>query len=118
MGAGPGPTTTYKVDAPFPWGDNTAIVLPVQAMVDDAWSALQPHINEFISDVEGEAGRVAPDLARKVIAETVTPEIQKQMEIAFAKADMLKASAIKAAVGLTVVLVGAVGAAAWWVKKG
>lgn len=36
LGAGPGPTERYYLDMPFPWGDNTAVVIPVQEMTKDA----------------------------------------------------------------------------------
>lgn len=36
IGAGPGPVKTYKVDLPFPWGDDTPISLPLDALVKDA----------------------------------------------------------------------------------
>lgn len=39
MGAGPGPTTTYLVDLPLPWGTDTEVTLPLQQLVDDAWVA-------------------------------------------------------------------------------
>jgi len=39
LGAGPGPTVTYQVDLPLPWGADTAVTLPLQQLVDDAWDA-------------------------------------------------------------------------------
>ncbi len=36
LGAGPGPTERYYLDMPFPWGENTAVVIPVQEMTKDA----------------------------------------------------------------------------------
>lgn len=35
IGAGPGPVETYYVDLPFPWGENTALSLPVRQMSKD-----------------------------------------------------------------------------------
>lgn len=36
LGAGPGPTRKYLVDLPFPWGDNTAVTIPMKQLVTDA----------------------------------------------------------------------------------
>jgi hypothetical protein len=122
VGAGPGPVKTYKVDAPFPWGVNTEIKIPVQQMADDSYAAVLPHILELegrlIADVEDEMARVVPDMVQRVINENVRPELAKQMEIAFAKVDIAKDDAIKAAVGIAAGLALAIGLSAWWVKKG
>lgn len=40
LGAGPGPTKTYLVDLPFPWGDNTKVVVPLQQVINDAIQAI------------------------------------------------------------------------------
>jgi hypothetical protein len=45
IGAGPGNTVTYYVDAPYPWGDNTEVTIPVEQLVEDAMAAAQPGIN-------------------------------------------------------------------------
>jgi hypothetical protein len=42
VGAGPGEVATYQVDLPLPWGANTEVTLPMQALVDDAWTAMEP----------------------------------------------------------------------------
>jgi len=122
MGAGPGPVVTYKVDAPFPWGSNTEITVPMQQMVDDAWSAISPKItaleSQLVSDMEDEMNLYGPQLASKVMTDVVNPEIAKQMEVAFAQVGIVKDDAIKAALALTGVIVLSVGLAAWWVKKG
>ncbi len=36
LGAGPGPTERYYLDMPFPWGQDTEVVLPVRAITADA----------------------------------------------------------------------------------
>lgn len=36
LGAGPGPIKTYKVDLPFPWGADTEVKVPLDAIVKDA----------------------------------------------------------------------------------
>jgi hypothetical protein len=122
VGAGPGPVKTYKVDAPFPWGENTEIKIPVQQMADDSYAAVLPHILELegmlINDVEDEMARVVPDLVQKVIEQKIRPELAKQMEIAFAKVDIVKDDAVKSAVKIAAGIAIAIGIGAWWVKRG
>jgi hypothetical protein len=45
MGAGPGKTITYLVDLPLPWGKDTEVTLPIEALVSDATDQAQPAIN-------------------------------------------------------------------------
>jgi hypothetical protein len=122
VGAGPGPVEKYKIDAPFPWGDNTEIAVPMQQMVDDAWQAISPKIDaleaKLIQDMEGEMEIYAPVLVKQVMDEVVRPEIAKQMEVAFAEVGLVKDDAIKGMLALTGMVVLSVGIAAWWVKKG
>jgi len=118
VGAGPGPVKTYKVDMPFPWGANTEITVPVQAMVDDTWAALQPKVDALITQAEEEVSSYAPDEVRTVMNSVVIPKIQSQMEEAFAEMDMMKDDALKAVLGVTGILVIAIGLSAWWVKRG
>ncbi len=122
VGAGPGPVEKYKVDAPFPWGDDTEITLPIQELVNDAWSAVTPRINELeaqlIEDMENEASLYAPRLVKQVMDSVVTPEMNRQMEVAFAELDMMETDALKALIAVGASMVLAVGLAAWWVKKG
>lgn len=47
LAAGPGPVITYKVDMPFPWGDDTEVTLPVKAMIDDAANEATQHLPEI-----------------------------------------------------------------------
>ena len=42
LGAGPGPTTTYLVDLPLPWGKDTEVTLPMDQLVADAWASMEP----------------------------------------------------------------------------
>ena len=122
VGAGPGPVKTYKVDMPFPWGDNTAVTVPVQAMVDDTWAALLPKINaleaQLINDAEGEVNLYAPEAVRKIMNEVVLPDVNKELEEVFAQVDLVKEDALKAGLAITGIIVLAVGFSAWWVKKG
>jgi len=122
VGAGPGPVEKYKVDAPFPWGDDTEITLPIQELVNDAWSAVTPRINELeaklIEDMENEASLYAPRIVKQVMDSVVTPEMNRQMEVAFAELDMMETDALKALIAVGASMVLAVGLAAWWVKKG
>jgi hypothetical protein len=122
VGAGPGPSKTYKVDAPFPWGKDTEVTVPVQAMVDDTWAALAPHIDELearlINDMEDEVSLYAPRVVKQLMDEVVRPEIAKQMEVAFAEVGMVKDDVVKKTVGVAVGLAVAIGLAAWYIKKG
>jgi hypothetical protein len=49
VGAGPGDTRTYLVDLPLPWGRDTEVTLPIQALVDDAWTSMEPNVNASIN---------------------------------------------------------------------
>lgn len=48
VGAGPGPTVTYLVDLPQPWGRDTQVTIPVEALVDDALVAAQPTMDAAV----------------------------------------------------------------------
>ena len=122
VGAGPGPVKTYKVDAPFPWGDNTEIKIPVQAMVDDAWNAAYPHLldleNKLIQDGEDEVNLYAPKAVKQVLTDVVMPAVNNELEVVFAEVDLVKEDALKAGLAIAGIVVIAVGVAAWWIKKG
>lgn len=49
MGAGPGPTSTYYVDLPLPWGKDTEITLPMEQLTADAWAAVAPQTDAAIA---------------------------------------------------------------------
>ncbi len=49
MGAGPGPTITYAVDLPLPWGHDAEVTLPMEALVQDAWTAMEPRMDLAIA---------------------------------------------------------------------
>lgn len=57
LGAGPGEATTYYLDLPQPWGRNTEVTIPVDALVNDAMAAAQPTLNAAI--VRGVVGITA-----------------------------------------------------------
>lgn len=48
LGAGPGATTTYLVDLPLPWGKDTEVTLPIDALVNDAMAVAQPAVDASI----------------------------------------------------------------------
>lgn len=122
VGAGPGPTKTYKIDAPFPWGKDTEIVVPVQAMVDDSWAALSPHIDELeaklIQDGEDEMSVYGPVAVKNIMDTIVLPRMNTELEQAVAEFDVVKEDALKTLVAVGATLVVAIGVAAWWIKKG
>ena len=121
MGAGPGPTKTYKVDAPFPWGKDTELVIPVQAMIDDAWAAALPHLDtletKLIGDAEDEVSYYGPVATKKILDTVVTPYIDTELQTMLAQVDLLKNDAIKAGLALTGTVVIAISVAAWWIRK-
>lgn len=121
MGAGPGPVKTYKIDAPFPWGSDTEITLPVDAMVADTWTALQPRLDaletKLVQDMEMEMDIYAPQLIKELMDEVVRPEISKQMEIGFAQVGLIENDALKAALAIAGMVMLSVGIAAYWVKS-
>lgn len=49
MGAGPGQTVTYLVDLPLPWGRDAEVTLPMEALVSDAWTSLEPSMDLAIA---------------------------------------------------------------------
>jgi hypothetical protein len=122
VGAGPGPVEKYKVDAPWPWGDDTEIALPVQEMINDAWAAAVPRINELesklIDDMENELTLYGPKLAKDVMDNVVMPRMRSELEVAFAEIDMMKDDVSKTLIAVGGMLVLAVGVGAWWLKKG
>jgi p-aminobenzoyl-glutamate transporter AbgT len=74
LGAGPGPTLTYKVDLPFPWGSDTPITVPMEAIVHDAVKAVpvQQLATAFVDEAWPEAKKLAiadlPEIIDKAIA--------------------------------------------------
>lgn len=122
VGAGPGPVEKYKVDAPWPWGDNTEIAVPVQEMVNDAWNAARPHVDELeaklIDDMENEAALYAPKLVKNIMDTIVLPDINNELEVAMAELDVMKSDVVQTlvAVGASLAIVAGIGA--WWLKKG
>jgi len=48
VGAGPGPTITYLVDLPLPWGKDTEVTLPIDALVADSVASAQPAVDAAV----------------------------------------------------------------------
>jgi hypothetical protein len=122
VGAGPGPVEKYKVDAPWPWGDNTEIALPIQELVSDAWAAAKPRMDELeaklIDDMENEMSLYGPRLVKDIMDNVVTPEMNKELEVAMAELDVMKTDVTRTLFAVGTSLVIAVGLGAWWLKKG
>lgn len=122
VGAGPGPVEKYKVDAPWPWGDDTEIALPVAEIINDAWTALRPRLdeleNKLVEDMENELSLYGPRLVKNVMDTVVLPRLRNEMEVAFAELDIVKTDVTKTLVAVGASLVIAVGVGAWWLKKG
>lgn len=122
MGAGPGPVKTYKVDMPFPWGENTEVTVPVDQMVNDTWAAISPKLDQLeakmIQDMEDEMNLYAPQLVKTIMDQSVRPELNRQAEVAMAEFDIMKMDVVKAVAITGIAIVIAMGAGSWWVKKG
>lgn len=52
LGAGPGPTQTFDVDLPLPWGKDTPVTLPVQALADSFGTAMQPRLDAAVKQIQ------------------------------------------------------------------
>ena len=61
LGAGPGEIVTYRVDLPLPWGRDTEVTLPMEAIMNDAWTAVEPNVSAAIA-----RGAVIVSMARAI----------------------------------------------------
>src|SRR5574340_6198 len=68
LGAGPGPARTYDVDLPQPWGANTPVTIPVDALATDFANALQPRVDQAL--------QAATASIRQAVEEGVSKPIQ------------------------------------------
>lgn len=69
LGAGPGPGRTYNIDAPLPWGANTPVTIPVDALATDFANALQPRVDQAL--------QAATASIRQAVEEGVSKPIQE-----------------------------------------
>lgn len=69
LGAGPGPARTYAIDAPLPWGANTPVTIPVDALATDFANALQPRVDQAL--------QAATASIRQAVEEGVSKPIQQ-----------------------------------------
>lgn len=69
LGAGPGPGRTYGVDMPLPWGANTPVTLPVEALANDFANAIQPRVDQAL--------QAATASIRQAVEEGVSKPIQE-----------------------------------------
>lgn len=73
LGAGPGPTRTYLVDLPLPWGADTPIKVPLQQIVEDALTEARP----------------AAAIEREKLAAAVKDAVEKPLVAALEKGTLL-----------------------------
>jgi hypothetical protein len=118
IGAGPGPVKTYKVDLPFPWGDDTEVTLPLDAIVKDAAKAIP--VASLV--------QAAWTQGRPLLEAEVPSLITTYVDPKFAQAEYIVSQALKdveATAGKAVkhvyiaagLIVAGVGLVLWWGKK-
>jgi len=146
LGARPGwcPTSTYNAEHPpqdpceirysvdLPIVGRTDMALPIDQMTNDAiigavkvlpatldsalptiYSKAQPYINNLLADAQS----TAEDALQHALNTIILPQIEKQKEEVLAQAETLRDEALKTVLAVGVMIVVAVGAAAWWIKS-
>lgn len=125
----------YEMDLPI-FGKQT-FRLPIPAMTNDAMNQVQarlpqvldatlpvayekvlPYVNSLKADLVRDIEFLGPRLAQDLMDDVVLPELELQKENIVAQANVLKDEALITAVAVGGMVVIAVGAAAWWIKKG
>lgn len=112
LGAGPGPSEAYYLDMPFPWGDDTEVVLPLRAMTTDA-------TREALRVLRGQ------DLASLVPWDSINTRVQASMPLWIEQAnteakpyvDAYIDSALVKFAGITTVLMGGAFLVAYTMSK-
>lgn len=118
LGAGPGPVRTYKVDLPFPWGDDTAIKLPLDAMVKDAVAAIP--MKTLVAAAMAEAVPLVNEQVPQLIATYIDPKLGQAEYIINQTLKDVETTADKAVKHIYIaaaLIVAGVGVAAWWSKR-
>lgn len=107
LGAGPGPTRTYRVDLPLPWGKDTPIEVPLEAIVRDALTESKPTVDEW------------RDLASAKLAAAVKDAVEKPLVAALDKGTVLVEKVSWGSVAGALLLGVGIGwlGAAWWKGK-
>lgn len=108
VGAGPGPVETYRVDMPFPWGADTEIKLPVEALVQDAVRAVQKADVANIVPWDSLNQRVTASIP--VWAQQLEQEIDPYVNEVISRLTWRVTAIATSLVGVSVL-------AAWWLKK-
>ena len=118
LGAGPGPVRTYKVDLPVPWGDDTEIKIPLDAMVKDAAKAIP--VASLVQSAWGEARPLLQGEAGLLITTYLEPKFAQAEYIvnqALKDVETQTASAVKHVYVAAGIIVVGVGLAFWWSKR-
>ncbi len=108
LGAGPGPVETYKVDLPFPWGEDTELKLPVYAMVQDAVRAARTADTASLVPWDSINRRIEASMPVWVdqLESELDPYVQKVLDQATVRV-----------LAISTTLVGVAILGAWWLQK-
>lgn len=118
LGAGPGPIKTYKVDLPFPWGADTEVKLPLDAIVKDAVQSIP--VQQLVQSAWGAALPLAQEDLPILLKTYLEPKFGQAEYIVNQALKDVEATADRAvkhvyiAAGL---IVTGVAVALWWSKK-
>ncbi len=118
IGAGPGPIKTYKVDLPFPWGADTEVKLPLDAIVKDAAKSIP--MQALIQAAWAEASPLAQQELPLLMNTYLEPKFNQAEYIvnqALKDVDATASRAIKHVYIAAGLIVTGVAVALWWQKK-
>ena len=118
LGAGPGPVKTYKVDLPFPWGDDTEIKIPLDAIVKDAAKSIP--VSALVQSAGGTALPLAQEdlpILMKTYLEPKFAQAEYIVNQALKDVEQTAASAVKHVYIAAGLIVAGVALALWWSKR-
>lgn len=119
----------YEVKLPVV--GRTTLEIPVSEMVNDAmesatywlpdylptyYQQLLPYINDQKAALMRDVERWGPEMVDLLLEKEILPEADRLTDIAIAHAENLRDELIIALLGMTGVMVIAVGTAAWWIN--
>jgi hypothetical protein len=109
---------TYKVDLPFPWGDDTEIKIPLDAIVKDAAKSIP--VSSLVESAWGVARPLAQEeipILMKMYFEPQFARAEYIVEQALKDVETTAASAVKHVYMAAGIIVIGVGVAFWWSKR-
>lgn len=118
LGAGPGPTKTYLVDLPFPWGDDTKVTVPMDAIVKDAIKSVP--IKELVESAWGDILPLAEQDLPPMLDTFIGPKWSQAEYIvnrAIADVDEIAARATKHVYIAAALIVAGVAFVSWRMNK-